>query len=96
MIYIFFSDLHPSISLADYIRKIESSSSVWMKNSNLFPEFGGWQESYGAFTYSIKERDIIINYVKNQKDHHRNEPFYDEYKRLLSENGVEFDEKYLL
>lgn len=33
---------------------------------------------------------------QNQKDHHRNEPFYDEYKRLLIEHGVEFNEKYLL
>ncbi len=67
-----------------------------MKNSNLFPEFRGWQERYGALTYSVKERDIIINYVKNQKVHHKNEPFYDAYKRLLIENGVGFDEKYLL
>lgn len=91
-----FSDLHPSISLADYIRDIKTSSSIWMKSSNLFPEFRGWQEGYGAFTYSIKERDIIINYVKNQKEHHKNETLYDEYKRLLIESGVEFDEKYLL
>ncbi len=91
-----FSDLHPSTSLADYIRDIKSSSSIWMKSNGLFPEFRGWQESYGAFTYSIKERDIIINYVRNQKEHHKNEPFYDEYKRLLIEHGVEFDEKYLL
>ena len=34
------------------------------------------------------------NHVKNQKEHHKNETFYDEYKRLLIENGVEFDEKY--
>ncbi len=48
---------------------------------------------------------MIINYVKNQKEHHRTETFYDEFKRLLiarlnesfgQENGIEFDEKYLL
>ncbi|WP_008583548.1 IS200/IS605 family transposase [Niabella soli] len=91
-----FSDLHPSISLADYIRDIKASSSIWMKNNSRFPEFRGWQESYGAFTYSIKERSTITSYVKNQKEHHKIEPFYDEYKRLLIENGVAFDEKYLL
>ncbi len=50
----------------------------------------------GAFTYSIKEKDIIINYIKNQKEHHKKETFYDEFSRLLTENGVEFNEKYLL
>ena len=91
-----FSDLHPSVSLADYIKDIKISSNLWMKGSGKFPKFKGWQDSYGAFTYSIKEKDTIINYVKNQKEHHKSESFYDEYKRLLIENGIEFDEKYLL
>ncbi len=91
-----FSDLHPSVSLADYVKNIKVASSVWMKESNKFPDFKGWQDSYGAFTYSIREKEMIINYIKNQKEHHKTESFYDEYKRMLAENGVEFNEKYLL
>ena len=49
-----------------------------------------------AFTYSVREKDKVIEYVKNQKEHHKTETFYDEYKRLLTENGIEFDEKYLV
>ena len=90
------SDLHPSVSLADYIKSIKVSSSLWMKEGGKFPEFEGWQDGYGAFTYSVRERDMIINYIKNQKEHHKSETFYEEYKRLLSENGIEFDERYLL
>lgn len=90
-----FSDLHPSISLADYIKDIKVSSSQWMKENGRFPDFIGWQDGYGAFTYSIRERDKIINYEKNQKEHHKKESFYDEFKRLLIENDVDFDEKYL-
>ncbi|SDD05055.1 IS200/IS605 family transposase [Niabella drilacis] len=89
------SDLHPSVSLADYIRDIKVASSLWMKHSGLFPYFEGWQEGYGAFTYSLKQKDIVINYIKNQKEHHKKEPFHDEFKRLLIDNGVEFDERYL-
>jgi putative transposase len=66
-----------------------------MKDSGKFPDFIGWQIGYGAFTYSLKERDVIIEYVKNQKEHHKNETFYDEFKRLLAEQEIEFDEKYL-
>lgn len=90
------SDLHPSICLADYVKEIKVASSIWMKEHSKFPAFEGWQDGYGAFTYSVRERDMIINYIKNQKEHHRSENFYDEYKRLLIENGIEFDEKYLL
>jgi len=91
-----FSDLHPTVCLSDYVKDIKVSCNIWMKANGKFPLFDGWQDSYGAFTYSIREKDMIINYVKNQKVHHKKESFYDEYKRLLVENGIEFDEQYLL
>ena len=90
------SDLHPTICVSDYIKDIKIASNLWMKETGMFPQFEGWQDGYGAFTYSIREKDMIINYIKNQKEHHGVENSYDEYKRLLIENKIEFDEKYLL
>ena len=90
------SDLHPTVCLSDYVKDIKVASNLWMKESGKFPAFEGWQDGYGVFTYSVKEKDIIINYIKNQKEHHKTENFYDEFKRLLIENEIEFDEKYLL
>lgn len=60
------SDLHPTVCLSDYVKDIKVASSIWMKESGKFPAFEGWQDKYGAFTYSIKEKGIIINYIKNQ------------------------------
>ncbi len=90
------SDLHPSVSLADYVKDIKVTSSIWIKESKKFPSFKGWQEEYGAFTYSEEDRDIIINYVKNQKEHHKKESFLEEYKRILREHDIQFEEKYLV
>ena len=45
--------------------------------------------------HSIRERDKIINYIKNQKEHHRKENSYDEYRRILEEHGIEYDENTL-
>ena len=47
-------------------------------------------------TYSIKEKDRLIEYVKNQEEHHKTKTFREEYIELLKEHGIEFDEKYLL
>ncbi|MGQ0739895.1 MAG: IS200/IS605 family transposase [Bacteroidota bacterium] len=91
-----FSDLHPSVSLSDLVKDIKVASSIWLKSNPHFPDFEGWQDGYGAFTYSDREKDKIINYVNGQKEHHRSENFSDEFMRLLKENGIEFDEKYLL
>lgn len=91
-----FSDLHPSLSLADYVKDIKLASSTWIKTSGVFPDFTYWQDGYGAFTHSVRERDSIIAYVKGQKEHHKTENFSEEYKRLLLEHQIPFEERYLL
>ena len=90
------SDLHPSIALSDYIKEIKTASNSWMKNSGNFPKFQSWAEGYCAITYNIRDKDKIINYIKNQKECHRKTSFTDELKQILNENGVEWDERYLL
>lgn len=89
------SDLHPSIALADFVKEIKIASSIWLKQNNNFHNFEGWAEGYGAFTISHTDRDKIIEYIKNQKEHHRKETFIEEYRRLLKEFGIDYDEKYL-
>ncbi len=67
-----------------------------IKNEKIFPGFFKCQIGYGAFTYSIHEKDKVKEYVKNQVKHHKTETVIDEYKRLLKEFKIEFDEKYFL
>ncbi|PIQ49292.1 MAG: transposase [Cytophagales bacterium CG12_big_fil_rev_8_21_14_0_65_40_12] len=88
--------LHPTVSLASLVKDIKLASAEYIKVNQLFKNFKGWQDGYGAFTYSIKEKERLIAYVKNQEEHHRVKTFREEYIDLLQEHGVAFDEKYLL
>jgi putative transposase len=88
--------LHPSVCLSDFVKDIKLSASSFIKDKKLFQGFSGWQDGYGAFTYSFKEKERLIDYVKNQEEHHKVVTFKEEYISLLNEHGVEFDEKYLL
>lgn len=88
--------LHPTVPLASLVKDIKLGSTSFNKEQNLFPQFNGWQKGYGAFTYSINEKEKLIEYVKNQQEHHKNISFRQEYRSLLEENGIEFNEKYLL
>jgi REP element-mobilizing transposase RayT len=90
------SDLHPSVCLADFIKDIKVSSSLWIKNENVYPNFKGWADGYGAFTLSMKEKDAVIKYVMNQQEHHKKISAREEFIKLLEEHGIEFDDKYLL
>ena len=88
------SDLHPSVALADFVKSIKVATSLWLKQSPDFPAFQGWGEGYCAFTYSYKEKEVLINYIKRQQEHHKEENTQDELRRLWRENGMDFDERY--
>ena len=88
--------LHQSVSLSDLIKEIKTASSKYIKENKLFPNFDSWQVGYGAFTYSIKEKQRLIDYVKNQEEHHRKKDFREEFKDLLKEHEIDFNEKYFL
>ncbi|GAA0191617.1 IS200/IS605 family transposase [Fulvivirga kasyanovii] len=88
--------LHPTVALSTLVKDIKVASTIYCKSENLFPGFQGWQEGYGAFTYAFKEKGRLVEYVKNQEIHHKQVSFKDEYRNLLNEHGVQFEEKYLL
>lgn len=92
-----FTEIHPSIAVSDFMRDLKAGSSIFLKqNHNKFPLFECWAKSYGVFTYSEKDKYMIINYIKSQKEHHKSICFSDEYRQILNDNGVDFDEKYFL
>ena len=37
----------------------------------------------------------VINYIKNQKEHHRKISFVEEYDKFLQRFEVDFDERYI-
>jgi putative transposase len=88
------TDLHPSIALADFMREIKGSSSFWINNIKQFPLFDGWAEGYGSFTCSYLDVARLIDYIINQKEHHRKKTFEEEYRYLLIESGIKIDERY--
>jgi len=86
--------LHPTVALADLLKDIKVASSIWVKDNKVLPNFVGWQEGYGAFTYSLRDEPELIAYLKRQEEHHRRVSFEEEYKKLLLDAGVKIDERY--
>jgi len=54
----------------------------------------GWAEGYAALTCSYMSVDKLIEYIKNQQEHHRKKSFEEEYRRLLMESGINIDERF--
>jgi REP element-mobilizing transposase RayT len=87
--------LSRTIALAKVVQEVKTTSSKWVKDK--WPHRAGfaWQAGYGAFSIGQREAPTIVRYIQNQEEHHRTVSFQEEFRALLAESGVEFDERYV-
>jgi putative transposase len=90
------TSLHPTVCLADFVKDVKTGSTLWIRANAVFKNFSHWQDGYAAFTCSKRDLDELIEYIKGQEEHHRRTTFAEEYRKLLVEAGIEFDERYML
>lgn len=89
-------DLSRKMPLMTYIQKIKTNSSGWIKE-----EFGQaynnfyWQKGYGAFSVDLRYMSDLIEYIDKQDEHHLKYDFQTEYRMILEEFEVEYDEMYV-
>ncbi len=87
--------MKPSCSLSDLVREIKKSSNDFINEKKFCKSSFKWQEGFGAFSYSPNDLNRVITYVQNQKIHHKQSTFKEEYHSLLAEYDIEFKEEYL-
>ena len=83
-------------SLSDLMKQVKQDSSKWINNKGFVNGKFSWQAGFGTFSYLKQEIQNVINYIKNQEQHHKTLTFKEEYLRLLKEFSIEFDERYIL
>lgn len=90
-----FIGMRPHQSISQLIQNVKTESSKWIKAQKFCKGSFGWQDGYGAFSYSKSHVPDVIRYVQNQEIHHRKETFLDEYRKMLRLFDVEYDEQYI-
>ena len=84
-----------TITVADLVEEVKSSSSGWIKTKGHEFHSFHWQTGYGAFSIGQSGVPTLKRYIANQKTHHQSHAFEDEYRGLLDKYEVEYDERYL-
>ena len=87
--------LKPAMRISDLVRDIKNNSSNFINERGWLKQKFSWQEGYGVFSYSESNYGKVIDYIKNQKQHHQKRNFRQEYMLLLKKFNIHFDEKYL-
>jgi REP element-mobilizing transposase RayT len=81
--------LPASCSLAQAVQKLKGGSSRWMGHGF------SWQEGYGAFSVSPSQISVVKRYIQSQEEHHRKRNFEEEFLVLLSNCGIQYDERFV-
>ena len=87
--------MKPSCCLSDLVREVKKASNEFVNKKGLSRSGVEWQEGYGAFSYSHSALDNVIQYIQNQKEHHKKLSFKDEYKEFLMKYRIEHKDEYL-
>ena len=82
-----------TMTLANLISKIKTPSSKWIKTKGV-PNFD-WQDGYSGFSVSASKIEVVIKYIQNQKEHHKNVLYKDELREFFREYEIDFNEKYV-
>ena len=81
--------------VSNVVGQVKKSSNDWLRTKGeRFADFH-WQAGYGAFSVSQSVVEDVREYLRKQREHHRQKTFQEEYRALLLKYAVEFDERYV-
>lgn len=78
--------LQPTILVSDWIGRLKGSSSYYI-NHEVQPKALEWQRGYGIVTFGTKDLQWVVDYVNNQKEHHRKGTTKDRLEKFDDDGG---------
>ena len=87
--------LSRTISIADLMETLKTSSSKWVKTRAPDLATFAWQRGYACFSVGPTDLDALRAYIDGQAEHHRARTFQEEFRIFLKKYGVEYDEAYV-
>lgn len=85
----------PDISISKLVQDIKTNTTTFIKKQKLIQGNFEWQKGFGAFTCSKSQVPTVLNYIQNQKIHHRKKSFREEYLGLLKKHEIDYNDDYL-
>jgi REP element-mobilizing transposase RayT len=82
-----------TVCQSDLVKKVKITSSKWVKEQG--KSGFAWQNGYGIFSIGRSHLGSVLQYIDNQKEHHRTRTFQEEFLAFLEKYQVEYDERYV-
>ena len=87
-------DIPNTLSIAEVMKQLKGESSFRMRKAGLFPKFDGWQDGYYSRSCSGDEVPVIVDYIREQEEHHRILTWEEEIREFIARAGAIPGEKH--
>jgi REP element-mobilizing transposase RayT len=87
--------IKPNIIVSNLIRDIKNNSSKFINKNGWVSGKFNWQKGFGAFSLGNSQTEKAVAYISNQKSHHQQNSFQEEYMKLLRIYNIDYDDKYV-
>ena len=87
--------LSKKISQVKLLEDVKKGSSKWMKTKGIAYQNFFWQDGYGIFSISAYDVDRVKDYIQNQRMHHQQSSFQDEFRSFMKKHDIQYDERYV-
>jgi len=87
--------LSPKISQSELLAEVKRQSSKWAKTQGEQYSRFYWQNGFTVFSVSPGKKDVVANYIKNQKQHHQRNSYRSEILAFLKKMKMKYNLKYL-
>ena len=85
----------PNFNVAHFVQEVKKATNAFVNNNLLLMRKFRWQSGYGVFSCSIENKEKVINYIRNQKEHHEKTTFKAEYHEILDRANIPYEEDFL-
>jgi len=72
----------PTLLISEWIGKLKGASSHYVNHQLLNRKVLDWQSGYGVVSFGTKDLEWVVAYIRNQKEHHRNDSPVDRLERI--------------
>ncbi len=87
--------LPSTISISELVNAFKANSTRWIRQTFPNDPWLGWQDGYAAFSVSSSLEKGVVEYIRDQDEHHRRHDFEGELLDLLGRHGIEYDPRYV-
>jgi putative transposase len=77
------------------IKEVKEHSTRFVNSNGCLRQKFQWQNGYGIFSVSNGDLDRVFAYIRNQEQHHARKNFLQEYREILTQEGIEYDDRYI-